>query len=345
MPEHRRTEHELTRPVDLCDARGRLNPAARGWSRVPLHRANLARAWGRKKRWDYWCVTAPDLYVALTYADVDYVGTASVWVCRPSTGTVVTADRLVPFARGFELADQPCTGRMLADLKGLRVEIDERDPHVTVLRARCTATEHGPLDVDIAVTKPAGHESTNVVIPWSQRRFQYTSKHNTRPARGTVRLGDEAWTLGADEPAYGTLDLGRGVWRYRTNWNWGAGSGTATDGRTIGLQFGGKWTVRTGHTENGLCVGGRLVKLSDELDWSYSWDDPMRPWRVRDPGGRVEATLTPTYDRYSNTNLGLLKMEVHQCFGTWSGWLVADSGERVEFDGVVGFAEEARNRW
>ena len=45
-------EREITEPVDLCDSRGRLNPSARGWARNPLLRANLRRAWGRKKMWD-----------------------------------------------------------------------------------------------------------------------------------------------------------------------------------------------------------------------------------------------------------------------------------------------------
>lgn len=339
-------ERELTAPVDLCDPKGRLNPAARGWSRTPIHRANLSRAWGRKKRWDYWAVTAPDLYVAMTYADVDYLGTASVWVCQPSTGLAVAVDKIVPFGRGFALPDEPCTGHMVADVGGLHLEIDERDPAATRLRATSATSKLGPLDVDLTVARPDGHQSTNVVIPWSTKRFQYTSKQNTRPATGTVRVGEHTFDLGGPaNPAYGTLDLGRGVWKYRTNWNWAAGSGTNAEGRTVGLQFGGKWTAGTGHTENGLCVDGHLTKIHDELEWAYSWDAPMEPWRVRDPGGLVEATLTPAYDRYSKTSLGILSMEVHQVFGTWSGWLVTEAGERVEFDGVVGWAEEARNRW
>ncbi|MEV5398578.1 hypothetical protein AB0N26_20700 [Streptomyces cellulosae] len=34
-------EREITSPVDLCLPDGRLNPAAVGWTRRPLHRANL----------------------------------------------------------------------------------------------------------------------------------------------------------------------------------------------------------------------------------------------------------------------------------------------------------------
>ena len=43
-------EREIVAPVDLCDARGRLNPAAVGFSRQPLVRANLSGHWPRKKK-------------------------------------------------------------------------------------------------------------------------------------------------------------------------------------------------------------------------------------------------------------------------------------------------------
>ncbi|MEI8240094.1 MAG: DUF2804 family protein, partial [Actinomycetota bacterium] len=99
-------------------------------------------------------------------------------------------------------------------------------------------------------------------------------------------------------------------------------------------------------TENALCLGGRLTKLSDELEFTYSWDDPMAPWRIRSTtGDRVDLTLTPTFDRYDVTDLKVLKMEVHQCFGTWSGRVVGDDGVPAELEGIRGFAEEARNRW
>jgi len=184
------------------------------------------------------------------------------------------------------------------------------------------------------------------VIPWSDRRFQFTSKQNSRPAMGTVRAGERAWSIGASAPAMGVQDLGRGIWPYANRWNWAAACGRADDGRLVGLQLGGKWTVGTGFTENALCVDGRLTKIHEELEWTYDWDEPLKPWRVRTPGSdRVDVTLTPAYDRYDRTDLGLLKMEVHQCFGTWSGRIVADDGVPAMLDGIDGFAEEARNRW
>ena len=138
-------------------------------------------------------------------------------------------------------------------------------------------------------------------------------------------------------------DLGRGIWPYAIRWNWAAGSGRSSDGRLIGLQFGGKWTEGTGFTENALCVDGRLTKIGKELEWTYRWDDPMQPWRLRSDD--VDLTLTPYFDRYDDTDLKVIKMEVHQCFGTWSGTVRDADGLVHRIDGIDGFAEEARNRW
>ena len=93
------------------------------------------------------------------------------------------------------------------------------------------------LYADVRVGKPAGHETLSVVVPWSDQRFQFTSKHNTRPATGAIRVDDRTYDVGPDTDAFGCLDYGRGVWPYRTVWNWASASGRR-DGRTIGLQLG-----------------------------------------------------------------------------------------------------------
>src|SRR3546814_4771508 len=65
-------ENELTEPVDLCTPDGLgMNPAALGWSRHPLHRANLQGHFGINKRWNYWAVLAGDLLVSSVYARSD----------------------------------------------------------------------------------------------------------------------------------------------------------------------------------------------------------------------------------------------------------------------------------
>jgi hypothetical protein len=339
-------ERELTSSVPLCTDDGRrLHPDAVGWSRVPLHRANLRGGWGRTKRWDYWAVLTDEVAIALTYADVDYLGIASVWWAQLDTGRSGGRERVVPLARGLSLPDVPGSVPLEHHSRTLDLLVEEEDGE-TRLWADWRERDGRPGHLTAAVRQPAGHESVNVVIPWSERRFQYTSKHQARPARGTLQVGDLEVRFGEDEgAAWGVLDVGRGRWPYRTRWNWGGGAGPSTDGRTIGIQVGGRWTEGTGATENGIVVDGTVVKLGDELVWTYDWDDPLAPWTVRSPDGQLDLTLRPRYDRHARTQAVVLATEVHQVFGRWHGHVPAPEGGRAEVDGILGFAEESRSRW
>ena len=339
------SEPELTEPVDLCTPDGsRLNPAARGWSRRPLHRANLAGRHGVNKRWDYWAILAGDLVVSSVYSDIDHFGLADVWWADLTTAETGGRAILVPAGGGIALPDVPASAPLtiVRDGLDLRIVDGESGTHLT---ATWTEADGRAGRLDATVALPAGHESLNVVIPWNDDLFNFTSKHQARPATGELAVGERRWTFGDAADAWGVLDVGRGRWPARITWNWGGGAGRAGE-HAVGLQFGAKWTAGTGFTENGLIVDGRLSKLGRELDWSYDWDDPMRPWRVSDPGGQLDVVLTPRYDKHSKVDASAdLGSETHQVFGTWSGRLVTDDGLALDVEGLQGFAEEARQRW
>jgi hypothetical protein len=286
-------EREITQPVELCTPDGRrLNPAARGWSRTPLHTGNLRGTWGRTKRWDYWAVLGERFIVSVTYADVDYLGIAEVWWCDLQTGRTGGHAANPPFARGVALPDRPGTAPLRYSSSKLELRIVD-DADGTGISARWTDHDGRPAQLDVRVALPDGHESLNVVIPWSDVRFQYTSKHQARPATGTLQLGDEVHDLAADGPAWGVLDVGRGRWPYRTRWNWGGGAGRSAEGAVVGVQFGAKWTEGTGATENGVIVDGRLTKIGAELLWDYDWDRPMRPGGSPTPTARSTSPWSP----------------------------------------------------
>jgi hypothetical protein len=340
------SERELTEPVDLCTPDGsRLNPEARGWSRRPLHRANLTGRHGTNKRWDYWAVLAGDVVVSSVYSDIDHFGLADVWWADLATGEAGGRAILVPAGEGIALPDIPATAPLTIDRDGLDLRITDDDAG-TRIRAAWTEDDGRAATLDVAVALAPGHESCNVVIPWSDELFNFTSKQQARPATGELVVGRQRYEVGgAGRDAWGVLDVGRGRWPARINWNWGGGAGRSGD-HVVGLQFGAKWTAGTGFTENALIVDGRLSKLGGELEWSYDWDDPMQPWRVTDPGGQLDVTLAPRFDKHSKVDASAdLGSETHQVFGTWSGRLVSDDGIDLELEGLQGFAEEARQRW
>jgi hypothetical protein len=338
-------ERELLEPVDLCLPGGdRLNPAALGWSRRPLHRANLA-GFGTNKRWDYWAVLAGDLVVSLVYADVDHFGLADLWWADlPSGAAGGQAIFLLGADSEITLPERPGTAALRIEHDGLAMDLSDDDDG-THLVVTWREADGRPGRLDVVVALPPGHESLNVVIPWSDEVFNYTSKHQARPARGELVTGDRRWAIGGDAgDAWGVLDVGRGRWPAEITWNWGGGAGRSGD-HVVGLQFGAKWTEGSGFTENGVLLDGRLTKIGRELDWQYDWDDPMSPWRVVDPGGQLDVTLLPRHDKHTVLPGRDKGSETHQVFGTWSGHIRTDDGVEVHFEGLQGFAEEARQEW
>ena len=112
-------ENEIVEPVDLCVADGSsLNPAARGWSRHPLHRANLLGSWGENKRWDYWAILAGDLVISTVYSNIDHFGLADVWWVDLITGETGGAAILAP-SDAMELPARPGTAPLVVSHDGL----------------------------------------------------------------------------------------------------------------------------------------------------------------------------------------------------------------------------------
>ncbi|MFN8193925.1 MAG: DUF2804 domain-containing protein [Nocardioidaceae bacterium] len=323
-------EPEVRAPVDLCDERGRLTPEAVGWSRRPVHRTAIA-GWGRRKRWEYWGVVTPTHVVGLTVSSLDYAGVHGLYVLDRSTGREWVSDAVVPLARGVVLPGRVGVGRAHGSGGGLSIDV-EHSAETTRLRASAPG-----VSVDLAVDEVPGREALCVVVPWRPRRFQYTVKDVGRPVSGRLVVDGTSYDVAASG-SFAVLDHGRGKWPYAVTWNWAAAAGP---GRALTL--GGRWTDGTGMTENGLLVDGRLHKIGEELRWHYDRSDWLAPWRIS--GERVDVTLTPFHERAARTQLGVVANETHQCFGTVTGWALDDDGERVDLDGLVGWAEEARNRW
>ena len=338
-------ENELTEPVDLCTPDGdRLNQAALGWSRRPLHRANMRGRFGLNKRWDYWAILAGDLLVSSLYADVDHLGLADVWWTEMATGASGGGGVVTVGNDEFDLPEVPGSVPLHIDRDGFTLDIVDDDRGTRLLG---TWTEAGgrPASLDVHIAMPPGQESLNVVIPWTDELFNYTSKHQARPVVGQLVVGDERCDIGgAAGDAWGVLDVGRGRWPAEIAWNWGGGAGRVRD-HVLGLQFGAKWTEGSGYTENGIVLDGRLTKIGRELDWRYDWDTPMQPWRIVDPGGQLDVTLHPRHDKHTRLPGRDKGSETHQVFGTFSGRVRTDDGVELEFSDVQGFAEEARQEW
>ncbi len=332
---------EITQESLLCNQDGCLNPEAVGWSRRPHHVCNLRGRFPRKKKWNYWCVTGDRFLFSATIAHIDYLSLGAAYFLEYETKRFAEFVSVKPFARVPAMPDIVDASVHFRHC-GTLLEFDHAGD--TLHMRVCAKSFAGrPLDASLEVAYPKDHETLNVVIPWDARTFQFTSKQHCLPTRGTIHWGAETWTF-TPGSAFACLDYGRGIWPYRTDWNWASFSGRS-ESDTIGVNMGAKWTDNTGMNENGVVLNGHLHKVFEDIVFGYDDRDFMQPWQMRtEVTDTVRLRFVPFYDKVTNTNLGIIRSKVHQLFGRYFGTLCVD-GRTIPVDGVIGWAEEHRARW
>lgn len=339
-------EHEITDPGPLLDPAGSVREA--GWARHPVLDCNLEQARFyplrvaqrlRIKRWDYYGVTHPDGFFSATIADLGYAGQVFVYVIDFATGSCREDTVTIPLGRGVVL---PRNSDGDANYDGKRAQIAFRSTaNQRTLEVGWDGFAGSQLSADIRFNVPETHESTVVVIPIGKQRFYYNRKINCMPATGRITIGDVATPIDS-ATSTGTLDWGRGVWPYRSFWVWASASGLLSDGRHAGLNLGFGFGDTAAATENTMLIDGVIHKLAS-IDFRYDAPNLMQPWRMT--SDRVDLEFTPFLERVAKTNLLVVRSEVHQMFGRYRGTVIADDGDPVRFDGMVGWAEEHHARW
>jgi hypothetical protein len=341
---------ELVTPGPLLDRSGK--PAQVGWARQPLLDCNLeaARFYTlrmfqrfRIKRWDYYAVFTPRRFFSATIADLGYAGNIFVYTMDFESGDLHEEGLVIPLGKGIELPRNSTAGDSHFANDKARLDFRLQDGSRRISVDWPGFHDGRGIQAEIELACPPGHESMTIVIPIGDRRFYYNRKINCLPASGNIRYGDLEEKLDP-KTCLGSLDWGRGVWEYRSFWNWASASGFLPDGRTVGLNLGCGFGDLSRAGENALILENRIHKLG-ELKFDYVSGDYMKPWRFRDAEGRIDLTFTPFKDRLARTNLGIIFSEVHQMFGRYNGRVLTGDGQPVQIHDLIGFAEEHQARW
>lgn len=336
-------EPELLEPTLLCDNKGNLKASSIGWSRQPMCTCNLSGHWLRKKKWNYWNIVSDKYLFCIAVADFDYAAMAFTYLYDLKINVLNEKTFVVPFARDCEMSES-VKGNVHFRNKEMNLSFKE-EKGCTIISVKCDNFKGElPLNADFIIKHPVNIETLNVVIPWNRKRFQFTSKQNCLPAAGMAAIGNEIFSFEADG-SLASLDFGRGIWPRKTFWNWASASGTHK-GKRIGFNLGGTWTNGTGMTENAILYDGRINKISEDAAFIYNHSDIMKPWRINSQNSkRVEIEFSPVYDRKAVTNIALVKSNMHQVFGYFSGRIILDSGKDVNIESLFGCVEEHDSKW
>ena len=342
---------EITSTTPLLDHDGNLVQV--GWARHPYLESNLEQVafypkllrplqFTRVKVWDYYAIFTPNRFYSATIANLGYAGNIFVYTLDFETGDLHEEGLVIPLGRGVTLSSQT-VGVCEYQGQGFHLRF-ETIPEARQVFVDWPAFHEGRgIHFEIELEKKQDHESMNIVIPIPGKRFYYNHKINCLPASGMAKYGGETESLEPDT-SLGQLDWGRGVWQYSSFWNWASASGFLPDGGTVGLNLGCGFGDTSAATENALILNGKIHKL-DQVTFDYDPADFMKPWKFQDNQGRLDLDFKPFKDRFAATKLLVIDSEVHQLFGRYSGTVVADDGEEIQLNGLIGFAEEHHARW
>jgi hypothetical protein len=339
-------QDEVTMPAPVLEVDGSL--ATIGWSRHPVFVYDPSRVpealAGQVKNWDFYSVQSPASYVEVTIAELSLFSFAGVIVIDYVTGEKWT---------GWDLADHAA---VRLPTSPYRESGWEHGDNVIAVRfedgARVLsfdlAGKFGGVDVsgEIRFDDGPDRQSFAVVHPLQEPgSFFYTDKFVAMRASGWVKAADRDVAFDR-RTAWGVLDWGRGVWPKAVQWFWAAGYGEV-DGRDVAFNLGAGDDAHATASADGIVVDGVIHKTGSFVDapWTMDPDDPMKPWRMRSPDGRMDLTLTPTTFAPTDMEMGDFYLHGIKVYGTWSGTLVLDDCSEIDVAGLAGFAERSTQRW
>lgn len=337
--------HLIKNRQPLLDKYGQLSEPGYATSEIFEYNPEMiiASKW-RVKEWDYYALLSDSYGLAVTVADLGYLGMVSVVFFDFKEQTYVTKTKKVKFPFGnFNLPHSILEGDIIFEKKNWLIKIVNQDGQRRLIIEINRFFKRDNLRVDALLSKMDDDHLT-IATPWkeSKKAFYYNQKMNCMPVAGDMYLGNIHYQFNPNND-FGVLDWGRGVWTYKNTWYWGSFS-TVINGKRLGLNMGYGFGDLTHATENMIFYDGKAHKL-DLIRFEFNPDNHLEPWAFVSNDERLYLEMKPLIDRVDDTNLLIIKNKGHQVFGLFEGYLVLDSGERIEIKNVLGFAETITNHY
>lgn len=343
-------QHRMFGAGPLLDERGGLLETGYALSLVKQYdRAQIRAKKARIKEWDYYLVCSERCALALTVADLGYMGLDSVSLIDFAQPAEKTASRmsLLPLGKkGLPSTSEKGTVRAIGKNYEITFRTEGARRHLYGHMYDFDGADK-PLLFDLILHSPK-EDSMVIATPFAEKStaFYYNQKINCMPADGRVIFGGEEY-LFAPSASFGVLDWGRGVWTYKNTWYWLSASGIVSGGR-FGMNLGYGFGDTSAATENMLFYNGVASKLENvqfHITMKNSREDFLSPWTITDDRDRLRLTFMPIIDRAADTNVLLIRSNQHQVFGRFSGTARLDSGETLVIRDLIGFAEKVFNKW
>lgn len=342
-------QNEIQTRQPLLDANGRLqNP---GWCRRNLYVYNREQIRAnpyRLKEWDFYQISDGEKMVQLNFFNISLATCATFGFLDLQSGRKADCLSLQPLTphknRLPGNGDRPNRIAYRRGQTGLLFDRKETGGDLLFFGKWAGKS----VEANFHFSMLPKHESLTIATPFQKpNEFFYTNKTNCLAAYGQVNLGTEQILFSA-EKTFAVLDWGRGVWPHKNTWYWANGSTRLADGKLFGFELTWGFGNTEAATETALFYDGKCHKISEvQLDTDpereSSW---MAPWHFTSRDGRLDLTMTPFYDHYTNLMpLWLFGMRTHQVHGLWNGSAILDDGQVLHIENMYAFCEKVHNKW
>ncbi len=341
-------QHRITSTGSLLSKEGKLLEVGYATSPVRTYNPDNVSIYNFKllnkfriKEWDYYGITTDEYFVSATVSNLGYAGLIFVYYIDFTTKEYIEDTLITPFGKGFTLSKTSDENSffMKGDISFKFIK------HETEREIFVNWPQFGKGRGFRAhwIIKQTPRDSIVMMTPIGEKRFYYNQKINCMPAEGAFILGNKEYGF-TEKKALATLDWGRGVWEYRSFWNWASASYFLPNGSTFGLNLGKGFGDLSKATENCFFIDGVIHKL-DYVEFLYDSSNFMKPWNFESVDGRLNLEFKPFFERVAKSNLIIVASEVHQLFGRYSGHVITDSGKKLNIENIIGWAEEHHARW
>lgn len=323
---------ELKKKNSICSKDGKVNQECIGWGKKVFSNCSIDRGYFRKKIWNHYMWMNKDFVCTLAIVKLDYAGLIFIDFYDLKENKKIHKSITIPL----------CNGIILHNSIGSYAHFQNKEMYLNIIRTNDklhAMVKWGEVDIDANIFLEK--ESLNVLVPWSEKKFHYTSKQFPLKSSGYINVGDEDYEKFELNDSISFIDYGRGIWEREKYWYW-LTCGFENEDNKVGLNLGAKWTDNTGVNENGIKIDGMLYKLYCDVDFEKIDEDN---WSIKSTNCEdidLIFNISTVNDKVNNKLI--IKSSLKQHIGYLSGIVKADDKE-IEFKEVLCWLEDHYAKW
>ena len=317
----------------ICSKDGTINEESIGWSKKIFSNCDIDTGYFRKKIWNHYMFMNKDYVCAFAIVKLDYAGLIFIDFYDLKGAKQIHKNITVPL----------CNGMIIHNSVGSYAHYQNKEMYFNIIRVNDRLNVMIKWDeIDIDGKFILQKESLNVLIPWSDKKFHYTSKQLPLKCRGYIKIGNEEGKKFDLKNSIGFIDYGRGIWQREKSWYW------LTCGfkekKKVGLNLGGKWTDNTGVNENAIKVNNILHKIHSDVKFEKISDNT---WSIKNEeveGEYIKLKFEVSLLNSKINNKIIIKSKLKQHIGKLNG-VVKINDEEIEFKDVLCWFEDHYAKW